>query len=328
MAKITVIVPVYKVEAYIHRCVDSILAQTFTDFELILVDDGSPDNCGKICDEYAEKDKRIFVIHKKNGGLSDARNAGIDWSFANSDSDYFAFVDSDDSIHPKFLERLYNAAVCKNVRLCNLFFSDMPPKYPDVIPDSEDVIMSPEQLYVKLKGAYSACSKLFHKSLFEDIRFPVGKLCEDAFTTHKLIFSCDRVCMVPCFYYNYTNDRSDSIMCSSWSPKKLDEVHVHKEQILFFIKNNYYEALKVATNVHRWACYGQIKQMDRAGVKGTKYRRWIKKELKSTTKLVKAHGVDISIRNTPDLYEFLYPRLMWCYWTFHSIVKKIKSFGR
>lgn len=77
---ISVIVPIYKVEKYLHRCIDSVLAQTFTDFELILVDDGSPDNCGKICDEYAEKDNRIHVIHKENGGLSDARNAGIDWA--------------------------------------------------------------------------------------------------------------------------------------------------------------------------------------------------------------------------------------------------------
>ena len=106
---ISIVVPIYKVEKYIHRCIESILAQTFTDFDLILVDDGSPDNCGKICDEYAVKDKRIHVIHKENGGLSDARNAGIDWAFANSDSEWITFIDSDDWIHPKYLETLYNA---------------------------------------------------------------------------------------------------------------------------------------------------------------------------------------------------------------------------
>ena len=86
MPMISVIVPVYRVEKYIHRCVDSILAQTYDDFELILVDDGSPDNCGAICDEYAAKDNRVVVIHQENGGLSAARNAGIDWAFAKSDS--------------------------------------------------------------------------------------------------------------------------------------------------------------------------------------------------------------------------------------------------
>ena len=109
MPKISVIVPIYKVEKYLNRCVDSILHQTFTDFELILVDDGSPDNCGKMCDEYAEKDSRVVVIHKKNGGLSDARNKGLDWVFANSNSEYVVFIDSDDYIDERYLELLYKS---------------------------------------------------------------------------------------------------------------------------------------------------------------------------------------------------------------------------
>ena len=110
---ISVIVPVYKVEEYIYRCVDSILAQSFKDFELILVDDGSPDNCGKICDEYAQKDKRITVIHKENGGLSDARNTGIDWALKNSN--WITFIDSDDWVHTDYLKNLYNAVKENNV---------------------------------------------------------------------------------------------------------------------------------------------------------------------------------------------------------------------
>lgn len=96
MSEITVVVPVYKVEQYLHRCIDSILVQTYRDFELILIDDGSPDSCGMICDEYAKSDSRIHVIHQENGGLSAARNAGIDWAFANSDSQWLTFIDSDD----------------------------------------------------------------------------------------------------------------------------------------------------------------------------------------------------------------------------------------
>ena len=103
MALISVVVPVYNVEKYIHQCIDSILSQTFTDLELILVDDGSPDRCPQICDRYAEQDQRIHVIHQKNGGLSAARNAGIDWAFANSDSQWITFVDSDDWVHPELL---------------------------------------------------------------------------------------------------------------------------------------------------------------------------------------------------------------------------------
>ena len=101
--KISVIVPVYKVEKYLHRCVDSILAQTFTDFELLLIDDGSPDNCGAICDEYAQKDNRVRVFHKENGGVSSARNLGLD----NATGEWITFCDADDYVHPEFLFSLY-----------------------------------------------------------------------------------------------------------------------------------------------------------------------------------------------------------------------------
>ena len=105
--KISIIVPVYKVEKYIHKCIDSILAQTFTDFELILVDDGSPDNCGKICDEYAKEDSRIVVIHKDNGGVSDARNIGI----SRANGEYIGFVDSDDYIDKDMYKNLYESCL-------------------------------------------------------------------------------------------------------------------------------------------------------------------------------------------------------------------------
>ncbi len=101
MPSVSIIVPVYKVEPYLHRCIDSVLVQTLSDFELVLVDDGSPDNCGKLCDEYAENDVRIHVIHQENGGLSAARNAGLDCVFAISSSQWITSVDSDDWIHPR-----------------------------------------------------------------------------------------------------------------------------------------------------------------------------------------------------------------------------------
>ena len=110
MSEISVIVPVYKVEQFSHRCVDSILHQSFTDFELILVDDGSPDQCGAICEAYAAGDARIHVIHQKNGGLSAARNTGIDYVMEHSKSHWLAFVDSDDWVHPDYLQMLYMTA--------------------------------------------------------------------------------------------------------------------------------------------------------------------------------------------------------------------------
>ena len=121
MPDISVIVPVYKVENFIHRCVDSILCQSFQDFELILVDDGSPDSCGIICDAYARQDSRIHVIHQKNGGLSAARNSGIDWVLANSDSHWLSFVDSDDWVHPDFLKAVFTEPKEKPSRRSRIF---------------------------------------------------------------------------------------------------------------------------------------------------------------------------------------------------------------
>ena len=119
MAHISVIVPVYKVEPYLRRCVDSILTQTFTDFDLILIDDKSPDQCPHICEEYAITDSRVHVIHhKKNLGLSAARNMGIDWAFAESDSEWITFVDSDDWVHPLYLDALFNSVHNHSISVC------------------------------------------------------------------------------------------------------------------------------------------------------------------------------------------------------------------
>ena len=120
MAQVSIIVPVYQVETYLRQCIDSILAQTFTDFELILVDDGSKDKSGEICEEYAGKDGRVRVIHKENGGLSDARNAGLEQAAG----EYFMFVDSDDYIAPTMIERLYNSIQSESadIAACNFCY--------------------------------------------------------------------------------------------------------------------------------------------------------------------------------------------------------------
>ena len=111
MPQISVIVAVYKMPEYLPRCIEGILNQTFRDLELILVDDGSPDNCGSICDSYASKDPRVHVIHKKNEGVCVARNTGLDWVYAHSDSGWIFFHDNDDWIHPQTLERMLRAAL-------------------------------------------------------------------------------------------------------------------------------------------------------------------------------------------------------------------------
>lgn len=220
MPKISVIVPVYKVEAYLDRCVSSILAQTYRDFELILVDDGSPDCCGRLCEDYAASDSRIHVIHQENGGLSAARNSGIDWAIVNSDGEFLAFVDSDDWVDKTYLEQLYRAATESGCRLsvCGLYKTAGEtrgsPAYTCQVMDGGDYYCSAE-----IHGGVTAvaCSKLYHKSLFETLRYPVGKLHEDEFTTYRLVYAAEKVAVIPGALYAYFQNDA-GIMRSKWTP--------------------------------------------------------------------------------------------------------------
>lgn len=243
MPKISVVVPVYNVEPYLHRCVDSILQQSFQDFELILVDDGSPDHCGAICDEYAVKDSRIHVIHQKNGGLSAARNSGIDWAFANSDSQWLTFIDSDDWIHRDFLKILLNAAEQKNASLsvCGLYWTS---QYCEDVPlkKVQAMCLDPEQAFTQhYEKCIPACSKLIEKRFFKELRFPVGKQYEDAFVTHKFLFASPAVAVLQEKLYYYYNNPT-SITRAKWSDRKLDSIEAHEQRLAFLEEHGYRKA--------------------------------------------------------------------------------------
>ncbi len=236
MPKISVIVPVYKVEEYLRRCVDSILNQTFQDFELILVDDGSPDNCPQICDEYAQKDNRVFVIHKENGGLSDARNKGIDWAFENSDSEWITFIDSDDWVYAQYLELLYKGVIENNCEISSCRYYSTKGELPEE-KGSEIKILFPEDFWTGFGiNAVAAWGKLYKKKLWENYRFPKGKIHEDQYTTYKLIFSTNKIFLVTKeLYYYFSNEKG--ITKSKWSPQRMVVFDAKKEQISFFKKN-------------------------------------------------------------------------------------------
>ncbi|MFJ8064764.1 glycosyltransferase family 2 protein [Psychrobacillus sp. NPDC096426] len=235
---ITIIVPVYKVEDYLHRCVDSILNQTYKRLEIILVNDGSPDSCGKICDEYAMLDERVKVIHKKNGGLSDARNAGIDIA----QGEYISFVDSDDWIDENYIEKLYQLLVNTNsdISVCNFIRTSTEKVHVDN--SKEEIyeysnIEALEQLYEKFGvQMVTAWGKLYIRELFKDIRFPVGKIHEDEFTTYKLMYKAEKVVLTTAqllFYWQ----REDSIMGVGFNIKhRIDVIDAFKERAEFFEK--------------------------------------------------------------------------------------------
>ncbi len=236
MSRVAVIVPVYNTERYLARCVDSILVQSFADFDLVLVDDGCLYGGGALCDGYAARDPRVKALHQKNGGLSVARNAGIEWALARSGCEYITFVDSDDWVSPSYLSVLLSACESSGCRTAAVGVRQVSagspapecgaPSAPERL-GAEDYWRS-DELFFSI-----SCAKLFHRTLFADVRFPPGRLHEDEFTTHRLVFQDAFVSVVKSEEYFYFR-REGSISKSRWSPRRLDAVEGMDAQIGFF----------------------------------------------------------------------------------------------
>ena len=236
---ISIIVPVYKVEEYLDKCIKSILNQTYTNLEIILVDDGSPDNCGKICDEYAKNDKRIIVIHKENGGLSDARNKGIEIA----KGEYIAFIDSDDYIEKDMFEILYNLSVESHSDISMVSYKEI----------QNEVIINENKEFTENIFEYSnteaikellkddkiknyAWNKLYKKELFKEIRYPVKMAYEDVGTTYKLFEKANKIIWKDTPKYNYIR-RDDSIVSKNTYKNLKDFIDLSYERYLHFEKN-------------------------------------------------------------------------------------------
>lgn len=241
---ISVIVPIYKVEPYLRKCLDSICTQTYENLEIILVDDGSPDGCGAICDEYAAKDGRIKVIHKPNGGLSDARNAGLEIMTG----DYVAFVDSDDwteaAMYQKLLEylHLFDAdiafgGVVDDLEQNGTVTAGKTSNYGEN-PFSENKTAAMKRYF---HGSWAAWDKLYKAELFDEIRYPVGEINEDEAIVLQLLDRCKTVCYTNEIFYHYIRRlNGQSITTSSFSTKKLAWPK-HCRNNLAFIRENYPE---------------------------------------------------------------------------------------
>ena len=238
MPRLSIIVPVYKVEQYIHKCIDSILSQDFKDFELILVDDGSPDNCGKICDDYAKKDSRISVIHKENGGLSDARNFGIEAA----KGEIIGFIDSDDTVDENmyksmidYMDENHLDVVCADTYIVRNENKRFNPRY------KEDKIWSHDEAINEILSGRldnAAWNKIYKRSVIADIRYPKGRIYEDVATTYKFIFNCQKVGYMCKPFYNYYK-RKGSIVASAFNSKSRNDNFIgYSERLEFAKKNN------------------------------------------------------------------------------------------
>lgn len=311
MPMVSVIVPVYKVEPYIHQCVDSILAQTYPDFELILVDDGSPDNCGKICDEYANQDSRIHVIHQENGGLSAARNAGIDAA----KGEYITFVDSDDFIHPQLIRQLFDAVIKYHVdvSVCTFErFDRLTEIKIDQLNCNEAEVMTAENLLVFHEWNYNyAWGKMYKKKLFDGIRYPVGKNFEDVFTTYRILFAAEKEKIAwlkqPLYFY-YIN--YNGITRSPWTPGELTVFQGMQEQIDFYRDRGYNRALdkEMYLYVNHFAyqiC--RIRENKKDFRKNKKYMNRLRYKMMHTVlKEPKRYGY----KKMPQCFEAAFPRTM------------------
>ena len=227
---VSIIVPIYNVEPYLRRCLDSIVNQTYTNLEIILVDDGSPDGCPQICDEYAAKDKRIAVIHKENGGLSDARNAGLDIC----KGEYISFVDSDDWVDVEYIEVMLDSAIKEeaDISICNheKTATNITTR---TTHQSKIILLNSVQAIKKIFGQDSltfivSWGKIYKRRLWNSLRFPKGKLYEDAYVCHILYDDSKKICFTNKILYFYFQ-RPDSIMGMTQSP-----VHAIEPQLLLY----------------------------------------------------------------------------------------------
>lgn len=229
---ISIIVPIYKVEHYLYTCVDSVINQNYKNWELILVDDGSPDNCPQICDEYAVKDKRIIVIHKDNGGLSSARNAGLDIATG----DYISFLDSDDFWHKDYLIILLNMCIKydADIAQCN-FIRGYDTIFPEI--KRKVTIRSFDNHSIFLKGFAKIIvwAKLYKRYLIDGLRMPEGKINEDEFITWKFYYRAKRIIITDQSLYYYTVNKN-SIMANQMRSPCLDFIEAFNERIDYFMR--------------------------------------------------------------------------------------------
>ena len=237
---VSIVIPIYNVEQYLEECIKSVIMQTYTTLQIILVDDGSTDNSGEIADNFVKEDKRIQVIHKKNGGLSDARNYGIELATGK----YITFIDSDDYVENTYIEKLYNAIKKNNTKVsqCNISKVNNQNEVIEEIGYNVNEVKNTKKM---LKEIYSqhwientvVWNKMYLTELFKDIRYPIGKIHEDEFITYKILYNVKEIALVNEHLYNY-RENVNSITRRKFTLSKLDILEAFEERLEFFKKNN------------------------------------------------------------------------------------------
>lgn len=236
---LSVIIPVYNIEKYIEKCVRSVLAQTYADLEIILVDDGSADRSGDICEMLEKQESRIRVIHKENGGLSDARNAGLDAAVG----EYISFIDGDDYIHPQMYEIMldYLQKESADIVCCKFKRVTADENPPFVRLECKDIyaVLSAAEAMLNLQAVdVTACNKVYRRKIFENLRFPFGKYHEDEWIIHRILYGCGRIVAIDEELYYYVN-RSDSITHTVSEKRFIDSIEGYMDRVHFVLENHW-----------------------------------------------------------------------------------------
>lgn len=262
---VSVIVPVYRTEAYLPRCLDSLLAQDFRDFELIAVNDGSPDNSGAILEDYAARDERVRVIRQENGGLSAARNSGIKAARGR----YLAFVDSDDWVEKSFLSVLYAALTEEDADVASCGYVNDEGEKHRIYTTESRLVFGPEEGLRRMcynDGYYvTTWDKLYKRELFDGICFPVGKLFEDTATTYLLTDRANRIAVDPAVCYHYVTNPG-SITTGKWNPGKLDYIEA-AEGMAGYIETRYPELKPACDRKRLHAAFSTLMQLVNSGTR-------------------------------------------------------------
>ena len=323
MPKISIIVPVYNVEKYLRKCLDSILAQTFSDFELFLVDDGSTDRSGEICDQYAQSDPRIRVIHQENAGQAVARNRALDVM----QGEYVAFVDSDDFIHPQMMEVLLKHAERTNatISVCGYASADAETvqRYEEESFDP-DVYSGKDFLRKCLlnnedKKCWVLCDKLFHKSCFAQIRMPAGRVYEDNAVIYQILYEADLVADCDHMLYFHTENPS-STTHAAFGKKNMDWILVLEEMIDYFHD-------KPETEINDYLNKRYFRELEQYYLKAESISDaalcdQLKRKLKKQY-LHEKKRYAISIKTDPALYNIIYPGYAGIYWKSKTLINKL-----
>lgn len=242
---ISVIVPVYNIEQFLPKCLDSILSQTYTNFELLLIDDGATDSCPSICDAYTQQDHRIKVIHKKNGGLSDARNVGL----GIASGEYICFIDSDDYVSPEYLQKLYEAMKKDDVDMSICQFQCVT-EFGDIIEGNcgfkqsnnpHPVVLTEKECWERFFSHdihVMVWNRMYKRKVFDTLRFPVGKISEDERIFQEILSRCNKTVVIPNISYYYTQ-RSSSITKSIAINVDFSIVDVFKERNDYFAEKGW-----------------------------------------------------------------------------------------